>query len=198
MEFVDGPSIDEIYKKKGPFLLYRVKKYTRQILEALEFAHHRKVIHRDIKGKNILISKDDNVKLTDFGSAKLCDSTLCLNQNKFAASMNYQYTPLYTAPEVLHNSGYCEKIDIWSVGCVIIEMGTAKLPWSECNFENVFSALYHIGQPDKYPKWPANLNGLCQDFLRLCLNRDAAKRCNASELLRHRFLLASPTTCISY
>lgn len=61
-----------------------------------------------------------------------------------APSIGYNYTPLWTAPEVLLGN-YSRKVDIWSLGCVIIEMATAKTPWAECNFTNPFRALYHIG-----------------------------------------------------
>ena len=185
MELVAGNSIDYIYNKNGSFSEKLIRKYTRQIMLALEFAHKRKVIHRDIKGKNILISNNGDIKLADFGSAKLADTTL--GRNKFTPSLNYNYTPLWTAPEVLHGD-YDDKIDIWSVGCVIIEMSTAKQPWHEMNFENPFAALYHIGQPDNYPSYPSSLSKLCQDFIKLCLTRDPSKRCSASELLRHKFL----------
>mmetsp|Transcript_42461 Transcript_42461/g.68227 ORF Transcript_42461/g.68227 Transcript_42461/m.68227 type:complete len:579 (+) Transcript_42461:27-1763(+) len=191
MEFVDGSSIDTLYLKSGRFPEQRIKTYTKQILSALDFAHSKKVIHRDIKGKNILVSKSGVIKLADFGSAKLTDAGMGRQSLKFTASMNYNYTPLWTAPEVLHGK-YDAKIDIWSVGCVMIEMATAKQPWAECNFENPFAALYHIGQPDKLPKYDHSfLSGLCHDFIRMCLMRDPAKRCSASELLRHEFLDSS-------
>eukprot|EP01083_Nonionella_stella_P250572 865367_1 len=144
--------------------------------------------HRqDIKGKNILISHDGKIKIADFGSAKLCDTTFG-QSHRLEPSMDYQYTPLWTAPEVLISLGYNDKVDIWSVGCVCIEMATANKPWNECQFESVFAALYHIGQPDHYPQYPSALSKQCKDFIKLCLNRDANKRCSASELLRHEFL----------
>jgi serine/threonine protein kinase len=64
--------------------------------------------------------------------------------SKDAPSLSYNYTALWTAPEVL-TGNYNNKIDVWSLGCVLIEMATGKQPWAECNFENPFRALYHIG-----------------------------------------------------
>ena len=73
---------------------------------------------------------------------------------KLQPSFSYGYTPLWTAPEVLIGD-YDAKVDCWSLGCVIIEMASAKSPWSECSFQNPFAALYHIG----------NTNGLLCFFL---------------------------------
>jgi serine/threonine protein kinase len=63
------------------------------------------------------------------------------------------------------------KVDIWSLGCVIIEMASAKPPWSEENFENPFRALYHIGNSNAIPKIPDKLSDNAKDFVRLCLQR---------------------------
>ncbi len=83
---------------------------------------------------------------------------------------------------------YDKKVDIWSVGCVLIEMATAKHPWSECNFQNPFAALYQIGNTDALPKWPKSLSKTCDSFLRKCLVRDAKERGTAKELLEHDFV----------
>lgn len=138
MEYVPGSSLDAILQKFGALDEQVMRTYTRQLLEALNYCHTNRVIHRDIKGKNILVDTHGTLKLADFGSAKQ------FVEAKAAPSLNYNYTPLWTAPEVLIGD-YTFKIDIWSLGCVIIEMATAKQPWDEENFENPFRALYHIG-----------------------------------------------------
>jgi serine/threonine protein kinase len=138
MEYVPGSSLDAILQKFGALDEQVIRTYTRQLLEALNYCHGNRIIHRDIKGKNILVDTHGTLKLADFGSAKQ------FVEAKAAPSLNYNYTPLWTAPEVLIGD-YTYKIDIWSLGCVIIEMATAKQPWDEENFENPFRALYHIG-----------------------------------------------------
>lgn len=183
MEYVPGKSLDTLLEKFGPFNEQVIRSYTKQILEALNYCHENKVVHRDIKGKNILVDTQGNLKLADFGSAKRFENAL----SNHAPSLNYNYTPLWTAPEVL-NGDYNSKVDIWSLGCVIIEMATGKPPWSECNFENPFRALYHIGNSSDIPKIPGNLSPLGVEFLKLCLQRDPSRRLGAAELIRHRWI----------
>jgi serine/threonine protein kinase len=123
------------------------------------------------------------LKLADFGSAKAFHN----RESKAAPGRTYNYTPLWTAPEVLLGD-YDTKVDIWSLGCVIIEMTSAKPPWSEQNFENPFRALYHIGNSGAIPKLPDHLSETAIEFLHLCLQRDPEKRASASDLLKHRWL----------
>ena len=145
--------------------------------------HANRVVHRDIKGKNILIDTKGNLKLADFGSAKRFTNVM----SKDAPSLSYNYTPLWTAPEVLVGD-YNSKVDVWSLGCVIIEMASAKPPWSEQNFENPFRALYHIGNSDSIPKIPDLLSETGRNFVLTTLRRDPDKRPSAEECLRHEWL----------
>jgi len=183
MEYVPGKSLDDMLKSMGAFNERVVKNYTRQILSGLDYCHKKNIVHRDIKGKNILIDTKGILKLADFGSAKIVDNVLQMD----APSVGYSYTPLWVAPEVMTGS-YNSKVDVWSVGCVIIEMMTATEPWSEHRFENHFQALYHIGKQNALPRFPANMSPLGINFLSLCLTRDPVKRPEASALLKHPWL----------
>jgi len=193
MEYVPGKSLDSILSRYGSLQEDVICNYTKQILLALEYCHSKRVVHRDIKGKNILVDQTGCLKLADFGSAKAFHNELlpaassAQKQDGKAPSSTYNYTPLWTAPEVLHGD-YDTKVDVWSLGCVIIEMATAKPPWSEQNFENPFRALYHIGNSGAIPKLPDTLSETGLEFLHLCLQRDPEKRSSASELLKHRWL----------
>jgi mitogen-activated protein kinase kinase kinase 19 len=91
------------------------------------------------------------------------------------------------APEVLKESHYGRKADIWSVGCVMIELTTRKPPWNELS-ANPFAMMYKISCTDELPAWPSSLPSSAVDFLRCCLRRDVATRPSASELLKHEFL----------
>ena len=180
MEYVPGKSLDFLLDKFGALYEKVIRSYTKQLLGALQYCHSNHVVHRDIKGKNILIDTKGNLKLADFGSAKRFENVM----SKDAPSLSYNYTPLWTAPEVL-TGDYNSAVDIWSLGCVIIEMASAKPPWSEQNFENPFRALYHIGNSDAIPAIPDTLSEEGQAFVKLCLTRDPDKRPSASEMLKH-------------
>eukprot|EP00808_Paulinella_micropora_P013147 g60975.t1 len=183
MEYVPGKSLDVLLEKYGVLSEAVIRNYATQILSALSYCHSKKVVHRDIKGKNILVDKSGRLKLADFGSAKRV-----ANMDKMAPTQSYNYTPLWTAPEVL-TGDYNSKVDIWSLGCVIIEMASAKTPWAEQNFENPFRALYHIGNSNSIPKIPDTLSPVAVDFVKTCLTRNPDKRPHASELLKHRFIV---------
>lgn len=186
MEYVPGKSLDVLLAKFGHFSERVIQRYTKQLLQALAFCHERAVVHRDIKGKNILIDTRGNLKLADFGSAKRFNNML----SKDAPSVSYNYTPLWTAPEVLVGN-YNSKVDIWSLGCVVIEMSSAKPPWSECNFENPFRALYHIGNTESLPHIPDRLSPEGRAFVLRCLSRNPDTRPSAQECLQDPWILAA-------
>ena len=90
------------------------------------------------------------------------------------------------APEIISNSFYGVKSDIWSLGCVLIEMATSRLPW--LYFDNVLNAIKIIAKSDQIPKIPEDLGSECQDFIKRCLVRDYSKRPSSFELATHPFL----------
>jgi len=184
MEFIHGETLCELYQRKGRLKESVIAKYTAQLLQALVCAHSRKVIHRDIKGANIMISEADEVKLVDLGAAKLWEK----GNSKMAPSVNFQHSPLWTAPEIVSPPWhYDSKADVWSLGCVMIEMATAALPWAEENFKMPQEAMFKIGKGGT-PRIPMWLSEECRDFMQLCLRRDPDKRCSASELIGHTFV----------
>ena len=91
-----------------------VRKYTKQILEGLDYLHSNGVIHRDIKGANILVDKDGSVKLTDFGAAKRLESALI--NDSYLMSKSLKGSPYWMAPEIAKRTGHTFSADIWSVG----------------------------------------------------------------------------------
>lgn len=188
MEYVPGNSISHIMGEYGALAEDTIRIYVYQILNALAYMHSQNVLHRDIKAKNILADTQGNCKLADFGSATVFEDMSVARQ----PSLNYNYTPLWTAPEVVQGA-YGRKVDIWGLGCVIIEMATAKTPWHEKSkteraFRNPFRILYYIGNSGQIPEIPSNLSAAGQDFVRQCLERDPDKRQDAQELLKHRWV----------
>jgi len=184
MEYVAGQTLHHLIQEFGYLKEDLVRAYTKQILEGLVYCHQKKVIHRDIKGKNILITSEGICKLADFGSAKLVQDILAAEK----LSMTYNYTPLWLAPEVVTGS-YNSKVDIWSVGCTILEMASGKDPWSEHTFENSWQALNYIATKAQYPMFPKHLSPLAVEFLKLCFTRDPNKRPSAEELLKHDWIV---------
>jgi len=110
--------------------------YIAQVLEGLVYLHEQGVIHRDIKGANILTTKEGLVKLADFGVATK------LNEADFNTH-SVVGTPYWMAPEVIELSGVCAASDIWSVGCTIIELLTCVPPYYDLQ---PMPALYRIVQ----------------------------------------------------
>lgn len=182
---MSGRSLAEHLKVFGPMSEEVMKKFLRQLLDALAYCHSHGIIHRDIKGKNILVGAGGVLKLCDFGSAKLM-----LDKTHANPTMNYGFTPLWLAPEFM-TGAYNSKVDIWSLGCVCIEMASGKDPWSEMKFGHPFQALHHIGNSGEIPALPTELSAEGQQFVRLMLTRDPAQRPSAAQLLSHPYPLSA-------
>jgi serine/threonine protein kinase len=90
------------------------------------------------------------------------------------------------APEVMKQSGYGRKADIWSVACVVLEMLTAKPPWPEV--DNQINLMMKIAIYNETPGIPSSVSGDCRDFLMNCLQKEPKNRPAAKDLLLHKFL----------
>ncbi|KAK8952064.1 Mitogen-activated protein kinase kinase kinase YODA [Platanthera zijinensis] len=178
LEYVSGGSIHKLLQEYGPFGEPIIKNYTAQILSGLAYLHCRKTVHRDIKGANILVDPNGEVKLADFGMAKHVSS--------YTSIKSFKGSPYWMAPEVIMNvSGYNLSVDIWSLGCTVLEMATSKPPWSQ--FEGV-AAIFKIGNSKDIPDIPEHLSSEAKSFLRLCLLRDPSSRPTATQLMNHPFI----------
>ncbi|KAL9258940.1 MAP3K epsilon protein kinase 1-like protein [Drosera capensis] len=180
LEYVENGSLANIIKpaKFGPFPEQLVAHYIAQVLEGLVYLHEQGVIHRDIKGANILATKEGLVKLADFGVAtKLTEADI--NTHSVVG------TPYWMAPEVIEMSGVCAASDIWSVGCTVIELHTCVPPYYDLQ---PMPALFRIVQDD-HPPIPDWLSSEMSDFLRQCFQKDAKQRPDAKTLLSHPWIL---------
>ncbi|XP_071702507.1 MAP3K epsilon protein kinase 1-like isoform X3 [Rutidosis leptorrhynchoides] len=179
LEYVENGSLANIIKpnKFGPFPESLVAVYIAQVLEGLVYLHEQGVIHRDIKGANILTTKEGLVKLADFGVAtKLTEADI--NTHSVVG------TPYWMAPEVIEMSGVCAASDIWSVGCTVIELLTCVPPYYDLQ---PMPALFRIVQ-DENPPIPDSLSPGITDFLRQCFKKDARLRPDAKTLLSHPWI----------
>ncbi|XP_065873733.1 mitogen-activated protein kinase kinase kinase 3 [Euphorbia lathyris] len=178
LEFVSGGSIHKLLQEYGAFKEPVIQSYTRQILSGLAYLHGRNTVHRDIKGANILVDPNGEIKLADFGMAK--HITNC------SSMLSFKGSPYWMAPEVVMNTnGYSLAVDIWSLGCTILEMATSKPPWSQ--YEGV-AAIFKIGNSKDMPDIPDYLSCDAKSFIKLCLQRDPLARPTASQLLDHPFV----------
>lgn len=179
LEYVENGSLANIIKpnKFGPFPESLVAVYIAQVLEGLVYLHEQGVIHRDIKGANILTTKEGLVKLADFGVAtKLTEADV--NTHSVVG------TPYWMAPEVIEMSGVCAASDIWSVGCTVIELLTCVPPYYDLQ---PMPALFRIVQ-DEHPPIPDSLSHDITDFLGQCFKKDARHRPDAKTLLSHPWI----------
>ena len=103
-----------------------------QVLQGLQYLHDQGVIHRDIKGANILVDNKGAVKISDFGISKRVDTSTLLNGGKKGAQrVSLQGSVFWMAPEVVKQTSYTRKADVWSVGCLIVEMLTGQHPYPQ-------------------------------------------------------------------
>lgn len=148
-----------------------------QVLQGLQYLHDQGVIHRDIKGANILTTKDGTVKLADFG---VSTSTLA-GPDKEAQVVG---TPYWMAPEIIQLSGATSASDIWSVGCTVIELLQGKPPYHNLA---AMPALFAIVNDD-HPPLPEGVSAAARDFLMQCFQKDPNLRVSARKLLKHPWI----------
>ncbi|GMP56500.1 hypothetical protein CsSME_00020961 [Camellia sinensis var. sinensis] len=181
LEFVPGGSISSLLGKFGSFPESVIRMYTKQLLLGLEYLHKNGIMHRDIKGANILVDNKGCIKLADFGASKKVVELATITGAK-----SMKGTPYWMAPEVILQTGHSFSADIWSVGCTVIEMATGKPPWSQ-QYQEV-AALFHIGTTKSHPPIPEHLSLEAKDFLLKCLLKEPNLRSAASDLLQHPFV----------
>ncbi|MED6191452.1 hypothetical protein PIB30_000552 [Stylosanthes scabra] len=178
LEYVAGGSIYKLLREYGQLGENAIRNYTRQILLGLAYLHAKNTVHRDIKGANILVDPNGWIKLADFGMAKHITAESC--------PFSLKGSPHWMAPEVVNNSNECNlAVDIWSLGCTVLEMATTKPPWSQ--LEGV-AAIFKIILLEKLPEAPDHLSEEGKDFVRLCLQRNPKDRPSAAQLLEHPFV----------
>ncbi|QLQ80768.1 hypothetical protein HG537_0E01230 [Torulaspora globosa] len=180
LEYVPGGSVSSMLNSYGPFEESLITNFTRQILIGVVYLHKKNIIHRDIKGANILIDIKGCVKITDFGISKKL-SPLNKQQDKRASLQGSVY---WMAPEVVKQAATTEKADIWSTGCVVIEMFTGRHPFPDFS---QMQAIFKIGTSTtpEIPSWATDEG---KDFLEKTFQLDYKNRPSAAQLLQHKWL----------
>ncbi|XP_054134157.1 mitogen-activated protein kinase kinase kinase 19 [Melozone crissalis] len=185
MEFVPGGSISSILNRFGPLPEVVLRKYTKQILQGVAYLHDNRVVHRDIKGNNVMLVPTGVIKLIDFGCARRL-ARASLGGTRGEPLRSVHGTPYWMAPEVISDSGYGRKSDIWSVGCTVFEMATGKPPLA--SMDRV-AAMFYIGAcRGLMPALPDRFSSAAVEFVHACLTRDQHERPSALQLLDHPFV----------
>ncbi|KAK9810498.1 hypothetical protein WJX72_011817 [[Myrmecia] bisecta] len=183
LEYMENGALSSIIKptKFGAFPESLVAVYIAQVLQGLAYLHEQGVVHRDIKGANILTTKEGLVKLADFGvAAKLGESS----DGDESLRQSVVGTPYWMAPEVIEMTSVTAAADIWSVACLAIELLTGQAPYYDLQ---PMSALFRIVQ-DEHPPLPVEITPGMQEFLLQCFQKDPQKRPDARTLLRHEWI----------
>ncbi|NXY46622.1 SLK kinase, partial [Ceuthmochares aereus] len=185
IEFCAGGAVDAVMLElERPLTEPQIKVVCRQTLEALNYLHENKIIHRDLKAGNILFTLDGDIKLADFGvSAK--------NTRTIQRRDSFIGTPYWMAPEVVmcetsKDRPYDYKADIWSLGITLIEMAQIEPPHHELNPMRVLLKIAKSDPPTlaQPSKWSSDF----KDFLKKCLEKNVDARWSANQLLQHPFV----------
>ncbi|XP_007029410.2 PREDICTED: mitogen-activated protein kinase kinase kinase NPK1 [Theobroma cacao] len=188
LEYADkGCLADQVKKSGGNLIESDVRRYARSILKGLRFIHAKGFAHCDIKLQNILLFGNGDVKIADFGLAKRNGEEEGEGPHR---RIEIRGTPLSIAPESVMENEYDSPVDIWALGCAIVEMFTGKPAWSFKPGSNVAALLIKIGVSDELPVVPAELSEDGKDFLSKCFVKDPNNRWTAEMLLDHPFVAA--------
>ncbi|KAK0099891.1 ATP binding [Cadophora gregata] len=186
LEYVPGGSVQTMLNSYGALREPLIRNFVRQIVTGLAYLHGREIIHRDIKGANILVDNKGGIKISDFGISKKIEASNILGgagNNKNRPSL--QGSVFWMAPEVVKQTSYTRKADIWSLGCLVVEMMTGTHPFPDCS---QLQAIFKIGGAKISPAIPENASEEAQTFLKSAFEVDHTKRPSAEELLFSPFL----------
>ncbi|KXS96668.1 hypothetical protein AC578_4391 [Pseudocercospora eumusae] len=207
LEYISGGSIGSCLRKHGKFEEPVVSSLTRQTLGGLAYLHSEGILHRDLKADNILLDLDGTCKISDFGISKRSANPY---NNDITNSM--QGSVFWMAPEVIRaqsqapsvpaaegldptmsSQGYSAKVDIWSLGCVVLEMFAGRRPWSK---EEAIGAIYKLGSLNQAPPIPDDVSTVvgpaALSFMYDCFTIDPGERPTADTLLRAPFCIFDP------
>jgi len=187
---MENGSLAQVVKKWGNLTEMLCGTFMCQALEGLRYLHMQGIMHRDIKGANILTDKDAQVKLADFGVATKLDWSQNESQSG-PGKMEYTAvgTPYWMAPELIEmgqpQADSWAACDMWSLGCTIIELMTGHPPYG--HLEGI-PAMYQIVNAKDPPEFPPGISAELKDFLLRCLQRDPSSRISSDKAFMHAWV----------
>lgn len=189
LEYVAGGSVATMLVNYGSLNEVLITNFVRQILTGLAYLHSKDIIHRDIKGANILVDNHGSVKISDFGISKRVDPTLLSSNTQLKGRggprVSLQGSVFWMAPEVVKQTAYTRAADIWSLGCLIVEMFTGSHPHPNCT---QLQAIFKIGgSGGAKPDIPEQASKEAREFLERTFEIEHEKRPSADELLESPF-----------
>ncbi|TKA32773.1 hypothetical protein B0A50_00998 [Salinomyces thailandicus] len=210
LEYVAGGSVATMLVNYGSLPEGLISNFVRQILQGLTYLHSKDIIHRDIKGANILVDNKGTVKISDFGISKRVEATTMMHSGPVVGKragprVSLQGSVFWMAPEVVRQTAYTKKADIWSLGCLIVEMFTGSHPHPNCT---QLQAIFKIGGAARKkkgaaaggggveaddaantarPDLPDQASEDAKEFLRPTFEIEHERRPSAEELMKYKF-----------
>ncbi|XP_048827631.1 serine/threonine-protein kinase Nek1-like [Brienomyrus brachyistius] len=180
MDYCEGGDLSEKIKaqkiKGAPFSEDQILDWFVQICLALKYVHHRNIVHRNIKPQNIFLTKEETIKLGDFGVSKIL-------RRKDEYAKNKLEKPIYISPELWKGDIFNEKSDIWALGCVLYELCTLEFAFSHQEQFFMFE-LWSKPSPQISENFSAELRNLVDELL----HKDPAHRPTIDSMLKKEFL----------
>nr|CDS27313.1 mitogen activated protein kinase kinase kinase [Hymenolepis microstoma] len=183
VEWMPGGSITSLLNQYGAFTETVSLAYILQVIRGISCLHKHGILHRDLKGANLLVDCTGSVvRISDFGASARLGS-----QGSVTGQFQGQVigTFAFMAPEVLRGETYGRACDIWSVGCCLLEMLSGKPPWNDSRLTNQYALMFTIASTDQPPPYPKAISPSVKQFLDSCFNRIPEQRPTARRLLQH-------------
>ncbi|XP_062086762.1 mitogen-activated protein kinase kinase kinase 20-like [Humulus lupulus] len=192
LEYAYWGTLDQLIRRRISMVETNIRIYTKMMLKGLSYIHAKGYVHCDFKPENILVFPTSDkknksrfkLKIADFGLAREPEEVIC----RRCYMGRFKGTPVYMSPESVALGEITSALDIWSLGCVVVEMCSGiNEVWNNC--ESVNSLIDVLVFSDKIPNIPRSISGM--DFLGKCFERDHHRRWTANMLLNHPFVTGS-------
>ena len=177
MELANGCSLADVVNQKGGFPEAQIKTTFCQLVATLEYLHSRGVVHRDIKGENLMLDYNRNLKMIDFGLSSMFETGVY----KTACG-----SPVYTAPEVIKRVSYGKSADIWSLGVLLYLMATGEFPFEDESMPKLLHKVAHEPVPV-----PQGVSKELRDLLQRLLQKQPEKRIELTEIFDHPWIASA-------